>query len=122
MRWMTALIAAGCGAIGTPDDLAEALAEAECQQIERCALGLYEATYSSDDDCLTERGDVIDDDNDLYAQLDCTFLPDEARACVQRIRGLSCEDWALGRAGLACDLVWSCEDFGVAPPSDREDS
>ena len=121
-RWVGwGLGAASCVSAGTPDEFATSLAEAQCDQLERCLLGLYEATFSSEEDCISDTTDEIDGANDAYTEADCTFQPDEAADCVRRVRGLDCDEIVQGRDQQACDLVWSCEDPYVTLPTNREE-
>lgn len=108
MRSAAALLLIGCGGIESPSDYADARARAECGRIHTCELGRFEADFSDDEDCIDERTDDIDENNDDLDEADCRYVPEEAGACVTRIRGLSCESWAEGESGLACDLVWDC--------------
>ncbi|MEZ4239691.1 MAG: hypothetical protein R3F59_26755 [Myxococcota bacterium] len=116
MRMLPLVLCVACGAYASPDEFADALAEAQCAQLERCALGVFEASYSSDDACLREQSDALVVQADQLDQLGCTWLPDEAKACVHRVRGLSCEEWALGLDDDACDLVWRCDQGPGVPP------
>ena len=110
MRSAAALLLVGCGAIENPKDYADARARAECARIQSCELGRFESDFSSEEDCLDDRADVIEDNNDDLDDADCRFVPEEAGACVSRIRGLSCESWFEGESSLACDLVWTCSE------------
>jgi hypothetical protein len=106
-----ALWLGGCGAIANESDFADSLARQECSKLERCALGYFEATYSSEEDCLRERADDIRDGNEQLEDLDCEYIPEEAGHCVRRVSGLSCEEWAEGEGGSACDLVFQCDEI-----------
>lgn len=103
-----ALWVVGCGGIAERADYHEARGRAECSRIERCELGYFESEYSSFDDCVGERTDAIEEASDFLDDADCAYVPEEAGACVRRIRAMSCEDWAEGEAGSACDLVFDC--------------
>lgn len=102
-------VMAGCGIEDQAEYVAER-AEAECERLEACALGFFEAEYTSPEDCLEERNEALEEEADLYDDLDCKFVPEEAGPCVSRVRGLSCEDWQEGEIGQACDLVWDCSE------------
>lgn len=107
--WRAAtLLLAGCGAIASPSDYAEARANAECARLQTCERGRFESEFSSDEDCIDTQTEAIDENNDDLDDADCRYVPEEAAACVHRIRGLSCESWFEGESGLACDLVWNC--------------
>ena len=105
-----AAIVAACGGPDTPDAYAEARAEVECDQMQRCALGQYESLYSSDEDCLDERRDAYEAEGDAFDELECIYSSQEAGDCVSRVRKLSCAEWLAGDAFRACDLVYSCPD------------
>ena len=102
------LLCACAGSYATASDYGEARATAECGRIQRCDLGFYDSEYSSQEDCVDERGDEIEEQNDQLDEADCRFSSEQAGACVSRIRGMSCEDWAENDASQACDLVWDC--------------
>ncbi|MEQ1566519.1 MAG: hypothetical protein ABMA64_12830 [Myxococcota bacterium] len=108
--WWSVALAGGCG-IASEDDYATALANNICKQTERCTLGFFESEYTSFDDCVGEQKDEIDPELELYQDLDCEYVPSEARECVNRIGGLSCEDWFEGDSIAACDLVYDCPDL-----------
>jgi hypothetical protein len=99
----------GCGGIAEESDYADSLARQECAKLERCSLGYFEATYSSEEDCLRERADEIRDNADALEDLDCEYVPEEAGRCVRRVSALSCEEWTEGEGGEACDLVYRCD-------------
>ena len=108
MRWtMGALVALGCGVADEADYVASR-ADAECARLEACALGYFESEYADADDCADERGEELEQQHDLFAEIECDFVVDEAGPCVSRIRGMSCEDVAEGEWDSACDLVWDC--------------
>jgi hypothetical protein len=113
-----ALMLGGCGSIAKESDFADSLARQECSKLERCALGYFEATYSSEEDCLRERADDIRDSNERFEDLDCEYSPEEASRCVRRVSALSCEEWTEGEPSTACDLVYRCEDEFTYAPTD----
>lgn len=106
----------GCGGVSVPAEYADALATAECNQLERCELGRFDSEYSSPEDCVRERSNNIDDALDALEDLDCDFDVDEANRCVRRVSGLSCEEWVEGDGREACDLVYYCESFSTYIP------
>ncbi len=109
MRWalmLATLLATGCGSLDHKDYV-DQRAAAECKQLSVCARGYYESEFRDMDDCVNDWGDDLDDLEDVAFD-DCDFDGKEASACVSRIRGLSCEDYAEGDSQGACDLVWDC--------------
>ena len=105
--WVLVLpLLVGCGEIDHRDYVASR-ASAECAKYRTCAQGYYESEFRDHDDCLDDVGDALNDLEDTVYD-GCDYDGVEARACVSRIRGMSCEDFAEGDAGSACDLVWDC--------------
>lgn len=102
------LLVAACGSIEERADYVDRRAAAECGQIERCELGFFESEYRDRDDCIDERSKQLDEASDALNDQDCTYVPEQAGACVSRIRSFDCEEWAEGEAASACDLVWNC--------------
>jgi hypothetical protein len=115
--WMAVLAGCPFGPIDAEVDYAKALAEAECDRMQRCELGYFDATYPSVKDCVHDVSDEIGAADDALQQSQCDYQPDEAGRCVRRVRSMSCEDFAEGDQGDACDLVWDCSDGVYAPPT-----
>ena len=101
------LAVSGCGDIDH-NDYVDARATAECNRTRTCAQGFFESAYRDLDDCVKERGDQIDDFDDALPR-SCDYDGTEGRACIKRINAMSCEEFAEGAIGQACDLVWYCE-------------
>ena len=109
MRWLGWVLLpalAGCGALERSDYL-DLRSEAECKKLERCSLGYFESEFRDYEDCVRDVGDDLDDFEDAVFD-NCDYDGDQARACVSRINSMSCEDYAEGDVGAACDLVWDC--------------
>ena len=105
---MLGVLLTACGPIDDEDDYAESRAAVECAQVERCELGYFESEYRDRDDCVDERAEKIQEANDAQDDRGCSYVPEQAGHCVRRIRSFDCEEWAVGQANAACDLVWNC--------------
>lgn len=106
--WFASLFTFGCGEI-EHSDYVDARAEAECRKLASCARGYYESEWRDDGDCVDDRADNIDDFDDALPN-SCDYDGEEARMCISRINSMSCEEYAEGAMGGACDLVWVCND------------
>ncbi len=87
---------------------------AECNKIEHCLAGEFESAYGDFDHCVDALGDVVDSVIASEYQ-GCSFDGREATRCLSRIQGLSCEEYAIGAANLACDIVYVCGDEDTGP-------
>lgn len=106
--WVLALLG-GCGSVSVPAEYADALANAQCANFERCELGFFESEFSSQEDCVREISNDIDDASDALDDIDCDFDANEANRCISRVSNLSCEEWVEGDNFTACDLVYKCD-------------
>lgn len=87
---------------------------AECNRIEHCLKGEFAAVYGNFDQCADAVGDLVD--AEVEAELGgCAYDGREAARCIDRIEGLNCEEYALGAADLACDIVYVCADGDTGP-------
>lgn len=111
-RWWWCGCLLGCGEIESVADYEEARAQAECEVLERCELGFWEAEYTGPEDCIRERKDRIEEDDDRLDDADCAYVPERAGECVDHVGGMSCFEWGSGRAERACDLVFDCTGGG----------
>jgi len=103
--WAVVVLQVGC----TTDeaDFTTALAKAQCRTMERCALGRFEGQFSGLADCVDESAHDLDEWVEL-GFAGCAYDAREASRCIERVRGMACEDWVRGDDERACDLVYDC--------------
>jgi len=117
MRWIALAAVCGCGgSIEAEGDYAEARAQAECGQLERCSRGYFDTTWPSEKDCVDDFKKQIGQVDDQLQDADCDYQADEAGLCVSRLKGLSCAEYTLGYEAKACDIVWDCGGGGTQLP------
>lgn len=103
-RWLCLVALAGCSI--PQSEFAARKADALCALERRCALGNYYDDHATRQVCLRLRtGEVRDE---LEESELCTYRPDEAARCVQRLRSLPCDEYARGELEEPCDLVFDC--------------
>ena len=102
------LTLAACGSDLSQETFPTEVAPVICDQTRTCALGYFESEYRDEDDCLTtieEQFSVEGSENDAKG---CVFDIEEAKACIEALKGATCEQWFEGDAIEDCADVWTC--------------
>ena len=85
---MFALTLLGCFLIVDEDTFPDQYASLQCNRVQECSRGYFEAEYDSDMEECTD--DYLDDIDKLDAN--CDFDDDEARDCLEKLQASSCGD------------------------------
>ncbi len=104
LRWVSLMALAGCTIPRA--DFAVEKADALCALQRRCALGAFYEANTDMEACVTRTARDVEAETESTDV--CTYRPDEAARCVDRLRSLPCADFARGELAEPCDLVFDC--------------
>ena len=105
------LFATGCFGVGEVDEdnWTEKYANVYCKQTETCARGLYESEFSDREDCIDEVQDQLEEQEEVYDELNCDFDEAEAQECLESFNSADCESVYEGDFVDDCDKVFDCD-------------
>ncbi len=108
---LASLLATGCFGVGevSEDNWTEKYADVYCKQTQTCARGLYESEYSDREDCLDEVQDLLDEQAEVFEELNCDFDEAEAQECLESFHSADCESVYEGDFADDCDKVFDCD-------------
>lgn len=99
----------GCSLLsGTPldqDSYFDELAETTCKVNKDCFKAYYESEWDDLEECVDDHVDLLDDAKDYYE--DCDFDEDQAKACLDAMRGAECGEFL--DEGDAEDIADECD-------------
>lgn len=107
-RSLSLVVLAACGGDLTQETFPTEVAPVICQQTRTCALGYYESEYRDEDDCISQVEEQYSAEGTENDAAGCVFDLEEAEACVEALKGATCEEWFEGDALEDCADVWTC--------------
>lgn len=119
------VLLAACGP--NKNNFAGKLTEVTCERLQECALGTFEALYTSVDDCIARSGADGEELATCFSD-HCEFDKANADQCLTRVEAADCDEIVDGSAYSDCAEVWTnCEGedecvTGGTTPTGTDDS
>ncbi len=87
-------------------DFPDVYAGAVCSKLKKCDRADFDESYESMSDCEANFIDAADAAGDFLQALGLDYNEENARDCVQAVRGAECEGFGETVLPDACDDVW----------------